>query len=78
MAHLHNEDHQMCQELLKKAELYVQQGNPRIKAITYNNLACLFRKTKKLRNALLYLEKALELEYNCINFPELEPIEDMS
>ena len=32
--------------------------------------ACLHRKTKKYRNALIYLEKALELEYNCINFPE--------
>ena len=34
-----------------------------MKAITYNNYACLFRKTNKLRNALTYLEKALQLEY---------------
>ena len=66
----------MCQELLKKAELYVENGNPRIKAITFNNYACLFRKTKKFRNALQYLEKALELEYSCINYPEYNATEE--
>lgn len=35
--------------------------------MTYNNFACLFRKTNKLRNALSYLEMALEMEYNCLN-----------
>jgi hypothetical protein len=63
MAHLHTEDFKMCQELLKKAEIYTESGNERIRAITFNNYACLFRKTKKLRNALQYLEKALEIEY---------------
>ena len=76
MAYLHSEDYKMCQELLKKAELYVENGNPRIKAITFNNYACLFRKTKKFRNALNYLEKALELEYSCINYPENNDTED--
>ena len=38
-----------------------------MKAITYNNYACLFRKTNKLRNALNYLEMALALEYQCLN-----------
>jgi len=52
MAHLQSEDYKMSQELLKKAELYTENGNERIRAITYNNYACLFRKTKKLRNAL--------------------------
>lgn len=54
---------------MKKAELYTENGNERIRAITYNNFACLFRKTKKLRNALSYLEKALEIEYQCLNYP---------
>ena len=63
MAHLSTEDYVMCTELLKKAELYCENANPPIKAITYNNFACLFRKTNKLRNALQYLEKALEIEY---------------
>jgi len=52
--------------LLKKAELF-SESNPRIKAITYNNFACLCRKTSKLRNALNYLEMALALEYQCLN-----------
>ena len=72
MAHLHTDDYKMSHELLKKAELYTENGNARIRAITYNNLACLFRKTKKLRNALSYLEKALEIEYRCLNYPPEE------
>jgi len=62
MAHLQREDYKLCQDLLKKAELF-SEGNMRIKAITYNNFACLCRKTNKLRNALNYLEMALALEY---------------
>jgi tetratricopeptide (TPR) repeat protein len=77
MAHLHTDDFKMSQELLKKAELYSENGNPRIRAITFNNLACLFRKTKKLRNALSYLEKALEIEYRCLNHPPEEKEQDM-
>lgn len=41
-----------------------------MKAITYNNFACLFRKTKQLRNSLHYLEMGLALEYECINVSE--------
>ena len=77
MAHLHTDDFKMSQELLKKAELYTENGNARIRAITYNNLACLYRKTKKLRNALSYLEKALEIEYKCLNYPPEETERDM-
>jgi len=66
MGHLQKEDYKLCQELLKKAELFTE-GNDRMKAITYNNFACLFRKTNKLRNALQYLEAALGLEYTTLN-----------
>jgi len=66
MAHLQKEDFKLCQDLLKKAELFAD-GNDRMKAITFNNFACLFRKTNKLRNALNYLEMALALEYTCLN-----------
>ena len=66
MAHLQREDFKLCMELLRKAELF-SEHNERIKAITYNNFACLFRKTNKLRNALNYLEMALALEYQCLN-----------
>jgi hypothetical protein len=77
MAHLSTEDFKMSQELLKKAEIYCENVNPPVKAITYNNFACLFRKTNKLRNALQYLEKALEIEYNCLNFPLSEEQQNM-
>ena len=39
------------------------------RAVTYNNFACIFRKTKKnFRTALGYLEKALEIEYNYLHY----------
>ena len=43
-----------------------------MKAVTYNNYACLYRRTKKLRSALTYLEKALEIEYTCLNTSEMD------
>ena len=74
MAHLQKEDFKLCMDLLKKAELF-SEGNPRIRAMTYNNFACLFRKTNKLRNALSYLEMALEMEYTCLNNNE-DPVSE--
>jgi len=47
MAHLHTEDYKMSQELLKKAELYTENNNARIRAITYNNFLAF---SGKLRN----------------------------
>ena len=41
-----------------------------MRATTYNSFACYFRKTNQLRNALTYLEMALELEYRSINAAE--------
>ena len=76
MGHLQKEDYKLCQELLKKAELFTE-GNDRMKAITYNNFACLFRKTNKLRNALQYLEAALGLEYTTLNRSDVEVSENL-
>ncbi len=59
----------MALELLKKAEAYTDEGD-RYRAVTYNNFACIFRRTKKLRSALSYLEKALEIEYNYLHFSQ--------
>ena len=56
-------------ELLRKAESLTEDGD-RFRAVTYNNFACVFRRTKKLRSALSYLEKALEIEYNYLHFSE--------
>ena len=43
--------------------MLTEEGD-RYRAVTYNNFACIFRRTKKLRSVLTYLEKALEIEYN--------------
>lgn len=75
MAHLQKEDYKLCQDLLKKAELFTE-NNERLRAITFNNYACLFRKTNKLRNALSYLEQALDLEYTCLNTSETQSVDD--
>ena len=42
----------------------------RFRAVTYNNFACVFRRTKKLRSALSYLEKALEIEYTYLHYSD--------
>lgn len=47
-----------------------------ILAVTYNNYACLFRKTKKLRSALNYLLKALEIEYKNLNTSD-QPLDEL-
>lgn len=56
-------------ELLRKAESLTEDGD-RFRAVTYNNFACVFRRTKKLRSALSYLEKALEIEYNYLHYSD--------
>jgi len=61
-------------ELLKKAETLTEDSD-KIRAVTYNNFACIFRKTKKLRSALSYLEKALEIEYNYLHYSD-ESVDD--
>merc|ERR1719269_23839 len=54
-------DLRMTYELLKRAET-LSEGAPLEKALTYNNLACYYRRAGKLRTALTYLERALALE----------------
>jgi hypothetical protein len=44
MQKLQSGDIKLCQELLKKAELF-SDGIDRMRAVTYNNYACYFRKT---------------------------------
>lgn len=74
MGHLQQENFSTCAELLKKAES-IALFDERMCAVTYNNFACLYRRTKKFRSALSYLEKALEIEYGCLNRTE-EDISD--
>jgi len=47
-------------ELLKKAEGIA--GSELVQAVTYNNMACYYRRIGKIRTAVHYLEKALEVE----------------
>jgi tetratricopeptide (TPR) repeat protein len=48
-------------ELLKKAEILTER-DMRGRAITFNNLACYYRRQGKLHAALQYLQKALKIE----------------
>lgn len=54
--------HEALQLLRHSEEL--AENNEKGLALTYNNLACYYRKQGHLRSALIYLEKALELEAN--------------
>ena len=47
--------------LLRKSE-ELAENNEKGLAMTYNNLACYYRKQGHLRSALIYLEKALDIE----------------
>jgi len=66
MSFLQKENFNVALELLRKAEMLTEDGD-KYRAVTYNNFACIFRRTKKLRSALSYLEKALEIEYNYLH-----------
>ncbi len=48
-------------ELLKKAEILTER-HPIVRAVTFNNMGCYFRKKGKLRTALSYVEKAIQIE----------------
>ena len=68
------ENFNVALELLRKAETLTEEGD-KYRAVTYNNFACIFRRTKKLRSALSYLEKALEIEYNYLHYSD-ESVDD--
>lgn len=61
LKHLQNEEHEAAKLLLKKAEA-LSGPDDLITAVTYNNIACYFRRKGKLRTALSYLEKAQRIE----------------
>ena len=51
----------MVLELLKKAEILTERDLAG-RAVTYNNLACYYRRQGKLHSALNYMQKALRIE----------------
>lgn len=61
MIYLQKEKFEASLDCLKKAEL-VCRNSLQFKSTTYNNLACYYRRTGKIRTALTYLIQALELE----------------
>jgi hypothetical protein len=63
LRYLQSEDLDAAYGLLRKAE--VLTGNEDlISAVTYNNLACYYRRKGRLRIALQYLQRALRIETN--------------
>ena len=48
-------------ELLKKSE-FLCENNELGRAMTYNNMACYYRRVGKLRTALTFLQRALQIE----------------
>jgi tetratricopeptide (TPR) repeat protein len=61
MTYLQQEDFAMVLELLKKAEILTERDNAG-RAVTFNNLACYYRRQGKLHASLQYLQKALKIE----------------
>lgn len=61
MTYLQQEDFVMVLELLKKAEILTERDSAG-RAVTFNNLACYYRRLGKLHAALQYLQKALKIE----------------
>eukprot|EP00283_Hemiselmis_rufescens_P017016 CAMPEP_0173438714 /NCGR_PEP_ID=MMETSP1357-20121228/20563_1 /TAXON_ID=77926 /ORGANISM="Hemiselmis rufescens, Strain PCC563" /LENGTH=273 /DNA_ID=CAMNT_0014404025 /DNA_START=232 /DNA_END=1049 /DNA_ORIENTATION=- len=61
LKHLQRDEHDQALELLRKAEI-LSGPNDLVTAVTYNNLACYYRRKGKLRTALSFLEKALRIE----------------
>lgn len=66
MTYLQQEDFPMVLELLKKAEILTERDE-RGRAVTFNNLACYYRRQGKLHAALTYLQKAIRIEQRLEN-----------
>ena len=61
MTYLQQDDFAMVLELLMKAEILTERDLAG-RAVTYNNLACYYRRQGKLHSALNYMQKALRIE----------------
>jgi len=59
--YLKKDDVKSALDLLKKSEVLCE-NNELGKAMTYNNMACYYRRVGKLRTALKFLEQALSIE----------------
>lgn len=61
MMHMHKGEHDHAFEYLKRADI-LSHNSMKAKAVTYNNLACYYRRCDKLKTALSFLTMALEME----------------
>jgi len=61
MTYLATDDFARVAEFLKKAEVLTERHRA-VRAITYNNFGCYYRKRGKLRTALAYVKKAIAIE----------------
>jgi tetratricopeptide (TPR) repeat protein len=61
MTYLQQGEFEIALELLKKAEILTTRHRM-IRAVTYNNLGCYYRKRGKLQKALTFMDKALKIE----------------
>ena len=68
--YLKREDVNSALELLKKSEELVA-NNELGQAMTFNNMACYYRRIGKLRTALNFLQKALAIESRLLR-PEIQ------
>jgi tetratricopeptide (TPR) repeat protein len=61
MVYLQRDNFQMALELLKRAEMLAERSEAS-KGVTFNNFACYYRRVGKVKIALSYLTRALEIE----------------
>lgn len=61
MSNLQAENFDLTMELLSKAEV-LSEKHKAVRAVTYNNMGCCFRKKGRVRTALNYVKKALDIE----------------
>lgn len=66
MIFLQKENFDASLHFLKKAEILCQNSLT-FRALTYNNMALFFRRTNKLKQALSFLQKALDIELQMEN-----------
>lgn len=61
MMYLNKDDYDVSLKMLQRAQVLCE-SNDQAKAITYNNIACYYRKIGKLKVALTFLQNALQIE----------------
>ena len=59
--YLNKGDYEISLKMLQRAQVLCE-SNDQVKAITYNNIACYYRKVGKLKLALSFLQNALQIE----------------